>query len=262
MRRLLLFFTLTATIWAAANTRLYLKDGDYQLVREYKVEGDRVRFLSTDRADWEEIPLEIVDLKRTEKEASEKAAVLSERIAIEKAEDDAILADKKQVASVPDKPGVYFADGANLVPLTEADALRKDSNTQKILQAIAPAPIIAGKATIFIEGKASKTRLTNTAPEFFFRLVKQERLALVRLDVKKNDRVVENVTIMPGADEIFEEQKQVPVFKKQYQSDLYKVWPEQPLEPGEYAMIEYTDGQIQVRAWDFAVDKPAVDKAK
>jgi hypothetical protein len=262
MRRLLLLFAFAAAVFAAPTIRLYLKDGDYQSVREYKVDGDRVRFLSTDRGEWEEMPLEIVDLKRTEKEASDKAAALAERVAIEQAEDDAIQADKKQVASVPDKPGVYLVEGQELKPLTESEAFRKDSTTNKILQAIAPAPIIAGKATIFIEGKAAKLRVTNTAPEFFFRLAMQERLALVKLDVKKDQRVIENVTIMPGNDEIFEDQKQMATFKKQYQSDLYKLWAEQPLEPGEYAVIEYTDGQIQVRAWDFAVDKVPSDKAK
>lgn len=255
MRRLLVLLTFVAAVFAAPNVRLYLTDGDYQTVKEYKVEGDRVRFLSADRGEWEEIPLEIVDLKRTETEASEKAEALSERIAIEKTEDDAIRADKKLVASVPDTPGVYLVEGQNLTPLAETEAFRKDSNTQKILQVLTPAPIIAGKAIVFLEGKESKVRLKTTEPEFFFRLARQERLALVKLDVKKNERVIENVMIMPGSDEIFEEQKQVPVFKKQYQSNLYKIWPEQPLEPGEYAMVEYTDGQIQVRAWDFTIEK-------
>ena len=43
MRRLffaLFVFVLTLT---AANFKLYLKDGSFQLVREYQVEGDRVR---------------------------------------------------------------------------------------------------------------------------------------------------------------------------------------------------------------------------
>jgi hypothetical protein len=50
---------------AAANIKLYLKDGTYQLVREYLVLSDRVKFYSSDRADWEEMPLVLVDLKKT-----------------------------------------------------------------------------------------------------------------------------------------------------------------------------------------------------
>jgi hypothetical protein len=47
----------------------------------------------------------------------------------------------------------------------------------------------------------------------------------------------------------------VATFKKQYGPQLHKVWGELPLEPGEYALVEYTEGKINVRVWDFAVDK-------
>ena len=53
-----------------ANGRLYMKDGDYQIVREYQVLADRVRYFSTERGDWEEIPIELVDLERTKKDAA------------------------------------------------------------------------------------------------------------------------------------------------------------------------------------------------
>ena len=71
MYRILLFLTVAAILFAA-NTRLYLKDGGYQLVREYQVLEDRVRYYSTERADWEEIPLELVDLDKTKKDAAER----------------------------------------------------------------------------------------------------------------------------------------------------------------------------------------------
>ena len=49
-----------------------MKDGTYQLVREYQVLQDRVKYLSTERAEWEEMPLELVDLNRTKQEAAEQ----------------------------------------------------------------------------------------------------------------------------------------------------------------------------------------------
>ena len=94
MGRLLLLALFVSAVFAA-NVRLYLKDGDYQMVREYKVEGDRVRFFSTERNGWEEIPLELVDLKKTERDAAAKAAAAEEAAQAEKAEDDAIKADRK-----------------------------------------------------------------------------------------------------------------------------------------------------------------------
>src|SRR5229473_8179458 len=55
--RLLCVLLICVFTASAATVKLYLKDGSYQLVREYKVEKDRVRFFSTDRAEWEEIQI-------------------------------------------------------------------------------------------------------------------------------------------------------------------------------------------------------------
>jgi hypothetical protein len=253
--RYLLLLLLAAAAAFAADIRLYLKDGDYQVVREYEVKADRVRFYSVVGRVWEEIPLELVDLKRTEAEIGDKAQAKAASSELDRAEDAAIAADKKLVKSVPDITGVYRVEGQTLSSLTEAPVFTRDSTTNKILQMVVSAPIIAGKTTVFIEGKASKYRITDPEPEFFFRLAKQERLEIVKLDVKKDERIVEIVTVLPMDEGIFEDQKQVPSFKKQYDPFLYRMWPEKPLEPGEYAVLEYTEGEIKVRVWDFAVDK-------
>ena len=54
MRRFLpALFVLAFLAWAA-NLKLYLKDGSFQVVREYQVQTDRVRYYSIERSDWEE----------------------------------------------------------------------------------------------------------------------------------------------------------------------------------------------------------------
>ena len=70
-------------------------------------------------------------------------------------------------------------------------------------------------------------------------------------------RVVEDVSVVPVSRENVENRKQMNTFEQELSRDLYKVWPEQPLEPGEYALMEYSDSfdqqEIQLLIWDFAV---------
>jgi hypothetical protein len=111
MRRL--FFVLLALTFAAmaANTRLYLKDGTYHVVREYKVESDRVRFYSVERSEWEEIPLTMVDLKRTESEAAERQEQLEKDAKILTEEDRVQRELDKEIMRIPQDPGSYWVDG-------------------------------------------------------------------------------------------------------------------------------------------------------
>jgi hypothetical protein len=65
---------------------------------------------------------------------------------------------------------------------------------------------------------------------------------------------VEEITVVPVTKEYVEEPTMVEIFQKQMTPDgLYKIWPRQALLPGEYAVVEYTEGKMNMQVWDFAV---------
>jgi len=236
-----------------ANGRLYLKDGDYQLVREYQVLADRVRYFSTERGDWEEIPIELVDLERTKKDATERQATIDAEAKQQDVEDKAIREERKEVARVPVDPGVYYVNGDKLQTILLAETEVISNKRRAVLKVLSPVPLVPGKSTVEIKGETAALRVTSNTPEFYFRLMDDERFALIKLTRKKNARLVENVAILPVTNEVVEDLKQVATFKKQIGDRSYKIWPEKPLEPGEYALAEYTEGTLNLQLWDFGV---------
>src|SRR5664279_2326368 len=57
--------------------KLVLTDGTYQVIREYQRNGERVRYYSLERGDWEEVPASMVDWAATAKaEADDQKACL------------------------------------------------------------------------------------------------------------------------------------------------------------------------------------------
>jgi len=78
----------------------------------------------------------------------------------------------------------------------------------------------------------------------------------VRCQPKKDVRVVEKWNIMPVTNEVAFERENLEIFRQQVGNELYKIWPQEPLTPGEYAVIEYAEGERNTQIWDFRVEKP------
>jgi hypothetical protein len=254
LRRAVFLLALTVAALTAAD-RLYLKDGTYQLTNQYEVKTDRVRYYSTERSDWEEIPLDMVDLERTKGELSERKARVEADSKAEAEERGAELSARKQIASLPEQPGAYYIRGDQVEPVKQAESKIVNNKKRNILKALSPVPIVPGKATIELDGEHAAFRIADKRPEFYFRLSDYEGFEIIKLAPGKGVRVAENLTIMTYQDqrEVTEVVQKVESFKKQEGDLLYRIWPEKPLEPGEYALVQYTEGKMNAQIWDFRV---------
>jgi len=254
MLRRVLILLLFAMAAFGATIKLYLKDGSYQLAREYEVKQDRVRYFSTERDEWEEIPLDMIDLARTKKESTDREATIKAEAKAEAEEDAALRAAAKEVDSVPETPGVYYVRGDKLQAVKVAESKIVNDKKRSVLKVLSPVPLIAGKETVELDGDNAAMRVDDTRPEFYFRLSNEERFALVKLTpTRKNSRIVEIVEKLQVTSEVNERFEEVATFKRQVGDLLFKIWPEKDLEPGEYALVEHTEGKINLQVWDFGV---------
>ena len=246
---------LTSAVASAAD-RLYLKDGTYQLTNQYEVKTDRVRYYSTERSEWEEIPLEMVDLDRTKGEMAERESQLATEAKAEAEERAAEKQERKQIASIPTQPGAYYIRGDAMDPLKQAESKIVSDKKRTVLRVLSPIPTVPGKSTVELDGEHAPLHLTDVRPEFYFRLSDYEGVEIVRLTPKKSVRVVENVSILQLKNDRMVDEKldKVESFKKQEGDLLFRIWPEKPLAPGEYAVVQYADGKLDPQIWDFTID--------
>ena len=258
MSRLLFVLLLAISTFAAGTFRLYMKDGGYHTVSEYKVVHDRVRYYSTERGDFEEIPRDMVDLKKTEEERKSMEDTVKAEAAAEKEESKAEADFRKEIASIPGDTGVYWITGSGLKPLKLAEQKIANNKRRQVLKVLSPLPFVAGKSTVELDGDTAAFVVDEEKPEFYFRLAREERLAIYKLKPgKKGVRIVENVAIMPVTNEVIEEPVEIESFRRQVGELLFKIWPTKPLEPGEYAVVEFSPpidaNSITLQVYDFSV---------
>lgn len=170
----------------AANHRLILKDGSYQLVRKYEIVGDRVRYISIERGgDWEELPENLVDWDATRKwerdhanemeeapsPAMKEAESIDSEEAAERNEQKARMPEVAKGLELPDEDGVFALDtyqGApELVELlsTELNANAKTKHGLSTLN-----PLAGQKASLELEGAHAKVHLHVNDPAIYLSL--------------------------------------------------------------------------------------------
>lgn len=263
MRRIALAFFVFLATALAANLKLYLKDGTFQLAREYKVEGNRVHYYSAERSEWEDIPTDLVDLKRTEAEVAETKKAIEAEAKVLSEEDKAERELQNEIMKIPQNPGAYYIEGKETKKFKAAESTVHTNKGRSVLKALSPIPMVTGKATLEIPEAHSLNVLTNDRPELYIQLEKEERFGIIKLTPQHSIRIVEKITTIPVTKEIVEEPEEVEIFRKQLTPDgLYKIWPQNPLEPGEYAVVEYQPGKLNMQVWDFAYKPAAVKNQK
>jgi hypothetical protein len=251
--------------------KLVLTDGTFQLAREYSVAGDRVRYWSVERSDWEEIPSAMVDWDATHKAEAEQAAEDAQLKAKIHASEVAMRTEGINVdASLEIKPGLFLPDAVGFYALETkqlyemkqslaASHMSKGREVERILSGV---PIIPQKQTLEIADAHAALRLTVDQPEFFMRPAddREPHFRLLRAQIKNGHRVLDNVNIQMTGEQ------------SHHATDLdFQTWTpargvfrytvSQRLEPGEYAFVEMTNEGINSYVWDFGIDAPSA-KAK
>lgn len=246
------FALICAPLLVGQKVHLYLTDGGDITVKRYEVIEDRVRYYSLERSAWEEIPLQYVDLEKTEREQERKQTARATRAEEDRIERAARRKARTELHTVPLDDGVYYLRGKAVEVLEQVEVIVVGNKKRTLLQAIAP--VFLGKSTLEIAGIESKFVTHGDRPMLYARLEKIERLMLIRLTEKKGKtRIVQRLLKAPKGAEVMEQQEEIEVFRQQLAPRVYKVWPVEPIGPGEYALIEFTRGKADVRVWDFTI---------
>lgn len=283
------------------NHRLILKDGSYQLVREYKIVGDRVKFYSQERSEWEELPSDIVDWDATRKWERDHETADGE--AASPAMKDAADVDKEETAArdeekarmpivapgleLPDEDGVFVLDTFHgtpeLVELPASDMSMRERGNHGlgVLN-----PMAGQTANLELAGAHARIHLHVNDPAIYLSLAaaddNQEMLshaivvntttakaannkhgahsaqsgfAIVRVDERNAMRIVGAVHLKRDGT-VTQDENVIPAKATVMTGKHWLMLkPAQPLEIGEYALVEILSADdISPTVWDFRVD--------
>jgi hypothetical protein len=286
----------------ARNHRLILKDGTYQVVREYKIVGERVRYLSQERGDWEEMPVDLVDWNATKiweqqhadlTSDADASPAMKEAESIDKEETEERDDQKARMPEVatglelPDEDGVFVLDTFHGTPeLVELPPSDLDLNARQRHGIGVLNPMAGQRADLVLDGAHSKIHLHVNAPSFFLSLEvadqkepvlsepvtvhtsteglnhktkkihsAQSGYALVKVDERNAVRVIGGIHVSPSG-QVTQSETVIPASVQVMPGKHWlRIDPKQPLEIGEYALVEIlSPSDINQQVWDFRVD--------
>jgi hypothetical protein len=281
--------------------RLILKDGSYQLVTKYEVKGDRVRYHSAERDDWEELPNSLVDWAATEKYEKDRAsgasvpeaAEVDKELEAERAAEESRMPQVAPGLRLPEESGVFLLDTYNgEAQLVEVQQTAGDVNRNTRANVLRGAinPIASAKQTIELEGAHASIQAHVEVPSLYINVdegpessgdssngrsagqepqqpqqPQQPRIPFDRFRI-----IHANVK---GGKRILGDVKR-SVTGKVSQDDHFvkttisgvtggwlKLTPIESLVKGEYALVEMSKEGMNLYVWDFGVNPNAAANA-
>jgi hypothetical protein len=269
--------------------RLILKDGSFQTATKWDIQGDRVRYYSAERYDWEELPKDLIDWPATEKynqEHEKQRTVTADEVA--KEEESERRAEEAQSPVVapglrlPDGGGVFMLDQfrgqPQLIELVQNGGEVNKQTGKNILRAALNPLTLSSKQTIEVKGLHARIQAHEAHPAIYVNVdsgdsgtgqndasasatskdtdLQADRYRIVRLEQKKDNRVVGNLSIAVYG-KVSEKENWIKTNSTPL-GDWVKVTPAEPLTPGEYALVEMLGKkQINLYVWDFGVNPSA-----
>jgi hypothetical protein len=261
---------LAAGASAQAVKRLILTDSSYQTATEWNRNGDRVKYFSAERGEWEEIPAALVDWKATDEWNAQSAKSQTEEMKQVTAEE---VAARKEAQSntplvapelrLPSEGGVFLLEelaGKPVLHKVEANKIQENDNVGKNMLKKTIIPIASQVQTIELKGAAAKVRMHSAAPSIFVDVendqgaIPGDSFRIARLEKKKDLRVLaKNKVAFSGDTSVSEKFLQSRAEK--FSGDWWKVIPLEDLTAGEYAIVISAPGNDGGGiVWDFGVE--------
>src|SRR5271170_3986755 len=194
LRQFSIFLLLLSLSWVAfaqtPNKRLILKDGSYQIVKQYQVVGDQVRYISAERGgEWEELPASLVDWAATDAwakaHAPGAAPVVTGQSGAPQGNKEAAEIDREARAEreeatptvaaglrLPDLDGVFILDTfqgePELIDVPQNSGGMNTGTPHNVLRAAIPGG--SSKQLITLEGYKAKAQLHVNQPVIYVSL--------------------------------------------------------------------------------------------
>jgi hypothetical protein len=256
--------------------RIIMKDGSFQPVIKYEVQGDRVHYFSAERYEWEDIPSSLVDWDATKKYESDfssgklRVHVETGEEREEREREEANSPEVLPGLRLPGTGGVFLLDQFDSKPelaeiLQNGGELNQSANKKSVLRT-AINPIGSSKHAFELKGAHAKIQSHIPTPSIYVDIDQGAlndvplagRFRIVRAEVKKDDRIIGNLKVT-FTGKTSQEGNFIPAnVEKVGTGEWLKVTPAQDLPPGEYAVVEMLGPEeMNLYVWDFGVNRQA-----